>query len=334
MNVLLTGAFGNIGQRVLELLVARGHMVRCFDLRTRANERVARRFREQIEVMWGDLRRPEDVAAAVAGQDVVVHLAFVIPKLSATGIGSEDQPRRAYAINVEGTRNLIQSMQAMAPHSPKLLFTSSCHVYGQTQHLPPPRKVVDPVDPQEHYAQHKVICEQFVRSSGLTWAIFRLAAALPIRMILDPGMFDVPLDNRIEFVHSQDVALAIANALESEEVWGKTWLIGGGPRCQYTYRELVSQILEAMGIGMLPEEAFSTTPFAVDWMDTTESQRVLRYRQHDLQDYIRDMKRMLGLRRYLVLAFRPLVRYWLLRQSPYRRDGRWLLQEAFRIYLS
>ena len=34
----------------------------------------------------------DDVALAVAGQDVVIYLAFVIPRLSVTGVNSEDRP--------------------------------------------------------------------------------------------------------------------------------------------------------------------------------------------------------------------------------------------------
>jgi len=39
MNVLLTGAFGNVGLSTLEELLRQGHQVRCFDLKTRANEK-------------------------------------------------------------------------------------------------------------------------------------------------------------------------------------------------------------------------------------------------------------------------------------------------------
>jgi nucleoside-diphosphate-sugar epimerase len=130
MKVLLTGAFGNVGQSALEELLRQGHQVRCFDLRTKANERAARRYGDRIEVMWGDLRRPEDVARAVEGRDVVVHLAFIIPKLSATGIESEARPDLAYQVNVEGTRNLIEAMKAQ-PRPPRLVFSSSLHVYGR-----------------------------------------------------------------------------------------------------------------------------------------------------------------------------------------------------------
>jgi hypothetical protein len=104
----------------------------------------------------------------------------------------------------------------------------------------------------------------------------------------------------------------MTNAVSSDDVWGKTLLIGGGPRCQYYYREIVGRILEATGVGMLPEEAFGTTPFPTDWVDTTASQRLLDYQRRDLGDYIQEMTALLGYRRYLIRAFRPIVRRWLL----------------------
>ena len=317
MKVLLTGAFGNIGQAALDELISRGHDIRCFDVPTKQNKKVAQQYKDSpIEIVWGDLRNVDDVRKAVANREVVLHLAFVIPTLSATGRSTEDEPDWAYEVNVGGARNIIQAIQEQTPQ-PKLLFTSSLHVFGQTQHLPPPRRVSDEVAPAEHYSRHKVEVEKMVRESGLTWAIFRLGAAMPLRMIFDPAMFDVPLDNRIEFVHRRDVARALANALETDDIWGQTWLIGGGPRNQYIYRDLAAKILDAMGVGMLPDEAFSTTPYPTDWLDTSESQRVLQFQQLTLDDYVAEMRQMLGWRRVFVRLFRPAVRAWLLRQSPY-----------------
>jgi nucleoside-diphosphate-sugar epimerase len=48
MKVLLTGAFGNIGASALLELVKRGHAVRCFDVNTPANRRVAKKARRQL----------------------------------------------------------------------------------------------------------------------------------------------------------------------------------------------------------------------------------------------------------------------------------------------
>lgn len=329
MKVLLTGAFGNIGVSTLEELLRQGHAVRCFDLRTPANERTARRYAGRIEVVWGDLRAPAAVAAAVAGVDVVLHVAFIIPKMSATGIESELRPDWAEAVNVGGTRNLIQAMQAQ-PVPPKLVFTSSLHVYGRTQHLPPPRTADEPIHPVEHYARHKAACEEMIRASGLRWAILRLAATFPLALKLDPGMFDVPLDNRMEFIHTRDVGLALANAVSSDEIWGKTLLIGGGPACQHVFGDMVARIMGAMGLEMLPAEAFATVPFATDWLDTEESQRLLRYQTRTLDDYLRDMTALLGPRLIFVRLFKSAVRRSLLAQSPHwrrhlaqRRGQRW-----------
>jgi UDP-glucose 4-epimerase len=315
MKVLLTGAFGNIGTSTLEELIKGGHQVRCFDLKTKTNLRRARDIRRQAETVLGDLRNKEDVALAVQGQDVVVHLAFVIPTLSATGVGSEEDPEWAREINVGGTRNLIEAIQAQ-PHPAKFLFASSLHIYGRTNDQPPPRLITDPPHPIEHYAHHKVECERMVRESGLTWTIFRLAAALPMRLILDPGMFGVPLENRIEFVHSKDVGLAITNALKIDQAWGRIWHIGGGPQCQLYQRELVEGVLDAVGLGMLPEEAFTSVPFPTDWLDTSESQRVLKFQRYTLEDYIEGVKAKLGPRRFFVRLFRPIIRAWILSKSP------------------
>lgn len=327
MKVLLTGAFGNIGTSAREELLAQGHTVRCFDLKTKQNVRAARRLKGQVEVVWGDLRREEDVAAAVRDQEVVVHLAFIIPKLSATGVESENRPDWSREINVGGTRNLLAAMQAQ-PRPPKLVFISSYHVYGMTQNQTPPLRASDPVSPVEHYARHKVECERMVWESRLEYVILRLAAALPITMRMDAGMFDIPPKNRMEFVHTRDVGRAIANAVSSPDVWGKLLLVGGGPRCQYYYREIANRTLEAMGVGVLPEEAFSVKPFATDWIDSSETEALLHYQQRDLGDYLQQMQRRLGMKRLLVRAFRPFVRMWLLNKSPYyclhlARTNRW-----------
>lgn len=320
MRVLLTGAFGNVGTSALDELRKTGHQVRCFDLKTQVNEKIARRYKDDIEVIWGDLRRAEDVAAAVQDQDIVIHLAFVIPKMSHTGVESESHPDWAREINVGGTRTLIEAIQAM-PRPARLIFSSSVHVFGPPQESRPPRTASDPVHPTEHYSRHKIECEQMIRASGLEWSILRFAAALPISIRLDPGMFDVPLENRMEYVHTRDVGAALAHAVESEEIWGKLLLIGGGPRCQYRFREIVGMILTEMGVGMLPERAFGLKPFATDWMDTSESQQLLNYQRRDLRDYVKEMKQKLGFRLALIWMFRPLVRAWLLRKSPYYATG-------------
>ncbi|MBN1660968.1 MAG: NAD(P)-dependent oxidoreductase [Anaerolineae bacterium] len=328
MRVVVTGALGNVGRSAVEELLKQGHTVRCFDLKTRPNVRAARALARRagrggsVDVVWGDLRRPEDVAAAVAGQEAVIHLAFIIPKLSSTGFESEEHPDWAREINVGGTRNLLAAVEAQ-PRPPRFIFASSYHIYGRTHDRVPPLTADDPVNPIEHYAQHKVECEQMVRATQSEWAILRLAAAFPLAMKLDPGMFDIPMENRMEYVHTHDAGLAFANAVSCPDVCGKVLLIGGGPRCQYTYRQITTKVLEGIGVGLLPDRAFATIPFPTDWLDTEESQRLLHYQRLTLDDYVRDMRAALGWRRGLIRVFRPVARQLLLHQSRYYQEKKW-----------
>ena len=315
MNVLITGAFGNLGTNSLKKLVEQGHQVRCFDLKTSANQKKAAkyraRFEDQIDVAWGDVRHPDDVAAAVRDQDVVVHLSFIMPP------GSDERPEWAREINVGGTQNLIAAMKAQ-PNKPRIIFSSSFTVFGDTQNQEPPRRVGDPVAATHNYTAHKIECERMCAESGLDWCVMRFGVVPPVSLGgVTPKMFAFPFNSRTEFAHPGDVGLAIANAVSSEEVWGKTLLIGSGKSGQLYYGDFIGSMMEVMGVGRLPEEAFGSEPAYMDWLDTEESQRLLQYQQHTFEDFAQSMSRLLGPARYIMPLVRPIARRWILSKSPY-----------------
>jgi nucleoside-diphosphate-sugar epimerase len=311
MKILLTGAFGNLGMSTLHELLRQGHYVRCFVTRRNAHLLTARRFAGKIELFRSDLLQPADLMAAVKDQDVIIHTAYIIPPLS------EDRSEFARRVNVEGTRNLLAAA-CQQPRPPKFLFVSTFQVFGTTQHLPPPRKVTDPIQAIDHYSAHKIACEEMVRSSGLEWSIYRFCDIVPLTLRKPhPIMYKIPLATRFELIHTYDGGLAIANGMRNDAIWGKILLIGGGPSCQITYHEYLERMLSMMGLGMLPERAFATTPYFADWLDTEESQRLLDYQRYSFDDIIVHLTRLYGYQRPLVELVRPIARWWVLRLSPY-----------------
>lgn len=317
MKVLVTGGLGNVGRSCLTELLKQKHEVTCFDLRTKANTRNARLFRGRVNLVWGDLRQAGDVAAAVRDQDVVAHVAFILPP------ASDERPELSEAVNIGGTRNLIQAMMTL-PLRPKIIFISSFSVYGACQDKLPPRTASDPVQPMDNYNRHKVACEAMVRESGLEWTILRLGVVPPKSLSgFTPKMFDTPPGQRTEFVHPDDVGLAVANAVTSDQAWGKVLLVGGGHASQLYFRDFVGGMMEAMGIGRLPDSAFATTACAFsDWMDTTESQRILSYQRYSFQDFTKQIAASVGPMRPALHLLSPLIRWWMLNQSPYYRASK------------
>jgi UDP-glucose 4-epimerase len=318
-TVLVTGAFGNVGTSAVDRLLEAGFAVVTLDLGTRRNRFRARRRRHPaLRNHWGDVTDPGQVRQGLSGTDAVVHLAAVIPP------ASDRDPRRAARVNVEGTRVVVDAIAASG-RAIRLVHASSLSIYGRTQHLVPPRRVDDAASPCDHYGRTKLEAERIVRAASIDWVVLRLGAVLPLRLplLIDPIMFEVPLSDRIEFVHAHDVAVAIANAVAAPGLSRTVLNVGGGEGCRMLQRDVIHRPLTRLGIGALPDAAFSQVPFHTDWLDTTDSQRLLQYQRRTFDDYVDGLERRYRWRRPFVRAAAPAIRQAMLRRSPYwrRRDG-------------
>lgn len=99
MKALVTGATGFIGGALTRRLVSDGWSVRVL---VRPSSRWDRLGDLPVEVVPGDVLRPESVRRAVAGVDVVFHCAANV------NLVAPDR-RQMLRTNVEGTRNVLQA---------------------------------------------------------------------------------------------------------------------------------------------------------------------------------------------------------------------------------
>jgi nucleoside-diphosphate-sugar epimerase len=320
MRVLVTGALGNIGSHTVGALLEEGHDVVAFDLESPKARKLAARQGARVRVRWGDITDPASVRAALDGVDAVVHLAAILDP--------EKAPDRARRVNVDATLGLIAQMEA-SPTARRLVYASSQGVFGDVQDREPPLRVDTPVSPSDAYGRHKVACEEAIRQSRLQWSILRLGASPPIRLTGYSHdtriLFDFSPDARFEFVHPADAGTAFARAVTCDEAIGKILFIGGGEKCRTIHRAFCNELMNAMGIGALPAEAFVRTRvrrFFGDWLDTEESERLLHYQTRGLSELKADMRQDLGAIVPLIRLLRPLVTWFVLRASPYLKENR------------
>ncbi|NHJ06165.1 MAG: NAD(P)-dependent oxidoreductase [Candidatus Heimdallarchaeota archaeon] len=320
MKILLTGSFGNVGASTLEILLKRKHEVTCFDKKTLENKRIAKKFKKNVKkIIWGDIRNPDKVAKAVEGQDLVLHVAAVIPPKANRNLRYTSQ------VNTGGTKNIVDAIQKQKKQ-PKLIYTSSVAIYGDVRKRKSPVITEDyPANPSpgDHYAVTKLDSEEYIKKSGIHWSIFRLSYIPNSEKIkLTPLMFRMPLDTPIEFTHTKDTGLALANAIEKNEVWFNTFNLGGGKKCQFIYEEYLTNMLPLMGISLLPEEAFSDEPFHCCYYDTEKLEEMLKFQQHTFDDLLHEMVKNARSKRILAKLFKPLVKPALLLLSPYYRKNK------------
>ncbi|CAG7600053.1 Aurachin B dehydrogenase [Paenibacillus solanacearum] len=212
MKVLITGATGRIGSRLVPRLLQRGYSVRML---VRQPERAQWLIEQGAEFVQGDLLQPDSLAQAAANQDAIIHLAAYF-----RGATEEE----SYAVNLEGTAALARA--ALQSGVSRFIFASTNLVYGPGQLQP---FVEDDLPrPAAPYAKAKAAAErellELQSSNGLGLTILRLAFVY--------GDGDPHLKEGLQWfrncnaaqpmhiVHHADVAQAIILATENERSVG------------------------------------------------------------------------------------------------------------------
>lgn len=157
MKVLVTGATGFVGPHLVNYLRSIGDDVYGMD----------RRELKAANIYSGDIT-DQGFVSRVLGEvmpDVVFHLAgYSSVKMSF------EEPELVYKINVEGTRNIVESMQRFVPQA-RLLYVSSAVVYGTPSKTPIAE--TDDTRPNSPYAQSRVDTEKMLLDYNLPWIIAR-----------------------------------------------------------------------------------------------------------------------------------------------------------------
>lgn len=157
-RILVTGATGFIGSHLVELCVELGFDVVAFD-RYNPNNHWGwledSEYKNDIQIILGDVRDYDSVSKAIEGCDVVFHLAALI------GIPySYVSPLAYLRTNVEGTYNVLEAAKNFDLE--QVLITSTSETYGTAQYIPIDEK--HPLIGQSPYSATKIAADQLAIS--------------------------------------------------------------------------------------------------------------------------------------------------------------------------
>lgn len=237
MKVLITGATGFVGPKIVHALRAQDRDVRAL---VRRPERATELRDLGVELAVGDVTDPDSLAAAASGCTHVIHLVAII-----TG-----KPATFDLVMAQGTRNLVDAAR-MAGVERFVLMSA----LGSEQSSVP-------------YYRAKSAMEQTVRTSGLDHVIFRPSFVFgrdggalptfirqvrysPVVTVIGPGL------QRSQPIWADDVAAYFAASLELPNAAGHTYEIGGPDIV--TWNELYREIARTLG----KRRTLAHIPFAV-----------------------------------------------------------------------
>ena len=283
--VVIVGGAGFIGSNLADALLSEGNEVVVFDSLSRpGTERnlgwLEARHGARMQPLLADLRDRTAVREAVDGAASVFHLAAQVAVTT-----SLDDPRYDFAINAEGTLNLLEAVRARAPKAP-VVFASTNKVYGALadlavgdfdgRTLPRDDDVracgLDesrPLDFCTPYGCSKGVADQYVldyaRSFGLRTAVLRMSCIYGPRQFgtedqgwmahfLIRALKGEPItiygDGRQvrDVLHVSDAVRAYRAVLSGiEEVSGRAFNLGGGPANAVSLHLVLAEIEALLG---------------------------------------------------------------------------------------
>lgn len=166
MKVLITGATGFVGQKLVEYLSAQGLDIRVL-VRDPAK---AKEFSSKIEIFRGDVTEIESLYKATKDIDSVFHLAGVVGYSRAQRKIMED-------VNVQGTQNVIDAMEKNKVR--KILHFSSVVAVGASF---TPTPINEDIDFNLHHL-------------NLGYFETKLAAEIKVKNAFKQGKFDAVIVN-------------------------------------------------------------------------------------------------------------------------------------------
>lgn len=131
MKVAIIGATGLLGTALLNKLTAEKkinnkefqYSLRCLS----RHSSLQKKYGQDIEWRYGDITNSIFLKEALKGCDIVFHLAAIV-------YHSPQYNAQAYAINVEGTQNVVHA--ARENNVKKLIYVSSCSAIGNPKPYP------------------------------------------------------------------------------------------------------------------------------------------------------------------------------------------------------
>ena len=166
-KAIVTGSDGFIGSHLVESLLAAGYQVRALVLYNSFNswgwlDTLPKEKLLDIEIFPGDVRDPNGVRKAVAGMDIVFHLAALI------GIPfSYYSPDLYVDTNVKGTLNILQACRDHDVN--RVIVTSTSEVYGTARYAPINEQ--HPLQGQSPYSASKIGADKLAESYHLSFGL-------------------------------------------------------------------------------------------------------------------------------------------------------------------
>ena len=251
MKVLVTGGGGYVGNVLCRDLLSLGYEVRCMDNfhKGQCDALIGLASSSYFEFMYGDVTNISHVKKALEGVEAIIHLAAIV------GFPACDaQPSLATAVNVDGTRNILEFRDPEVP----LVFASTGSVYGKVEGI---CTEGSPLNSVSLYGDTKKVAEIAVRDEPNTVSYrfatgFGVSPCMRVNLLVNDFTHQAmtnkclnifQADFRRTFIHVRDMSRAFIFGINNYKKMSYSVYNVGDNDLNWTKRELAEYIAEKTG---------------------------------------------------------------------------------------
>lgn len=299
-KVLVTGAAGTVGVQVVKYLLAEGkYEVTILDLKNKNSFQKLKRFRKRVNILYGDIMNNVLIEALVKDQDIIIHLASVLPPLSDMKKGLSE------AIEYQGCENIIR---AITYYNPKchFIYASTTSIYNGIENPSVKSKIKK--ENLTYFAESKLKTEELIKDKLKNYTILRVPLVLS-NLVNEPFIYNIKKKEVIDVITKEDCAYAFVRAIRYlDKLNKKTYNLSMAE--PILYDDLLKNILKYRGLSFsflfnkLFVEKKYVSPVTTDKDDLEE---IIGYRNDTIQSYYNRIKRQNKNRKLAKILAKPFL---------------------------
>ena len=301
-KILVTGAAGSIGLKVLKYLLSEGkYEITALDLKNKGNIKKLKKYNKRINVVYGDVTDNILMEALVKGHDVIIHLASVLPPFG------NISKKISEIVEYNGTETIIKAINYYNKNC-YLIYASTTSMYDLTLTGNVKEKINE--KDLDTFSLNKYRVENLIKEKLKNYTILRLPLVLN-NIINESFMFNIKKNLLIEVTTKEDAAYAFVKAIEYQSVLNKKiFNVGMGKSGIIKYNELLKNILKYQGLSF--RYILTRTFLEKDYRspilsDSDNLENLIHYRHDSLDNYYKRLKKMGKKRKIRLLLAKPIL---------------------------
>ncbi len=236
MKILLIGSTGYVAEKILSDLLNSTHSTRLL-IRKESLSKIKEHILSKTEIAYGDVTQAESIKGKLNGCNAVIYLPGLIREFPQKGITFQN-------VHYHGVKNIVEEAATSGIRRFILMSSNGVRPNASTEYL-----------------RTKFRAEEFLKSSGMDWTIFRPSVIFGgniqkqnfisvITGLLNQMPLFVPIIGngvyRFQPVSLQNVSEAFLKSLDTPESIGKVYHLCG--KEVFSYNQIIDIISNFIGV--------------------------------------------------------------------------------------